>query len=74
MPAMSGAEASRRIKQAEVPFTYVILTSSYRDAEESPSFDGSLADRFLSKRYLLNELRRAVEEAVRIACERRAAH
>ena len=71
MPGMSGAETSRRIKQEPAPFTYVILTSGYREAEESASFRASLADRFLPKPYRLDELRAAVEEGMQIASARR---
>ena len=71
MPGMSGAETSRRMKQEPAPFTYVILTSGYREAEESESFRASLADRFLPKPYRIEELRAAVEEGLRIAIDRR---
>ncbi len=71
MPSMSGAETSRRIKQEPVPFTYVILTSGYREAEESVSFRASLADRFLPKPYRLDELRAAVEEGLQITLAKR---
>jgi len=71
MPGMSGAETSRRIKQDPAPFTYVILTSGYREAEESASFRTSLADRFLPKPYRIEELRGAVEEGLRIAKKKR---
>ena len=71
MPEMSGAETSRRIKKTENPFTYVILTSGYREAEESGSFSTSLADQFLGKPYRIEDLRAAVEEGVRIALEKR---
>ena len=72
MPELSGAETSRRIKsRASAPFTYVILTSGYREAEESATFRASLADRFLGKPYRVDELRAAVEEGLRIARERR---
>ena len=72
MPELSGAETSRRIKsRASGPFIYVILTSGYREAEESASFRGSLADRFLGKPYRVDELRAAVEEGLRITRERR---
>ena len=71
MPIMSGAQTSRRIKDAPTPFTYVILTSGYREAEESASFASALADRFMAKPYRLDELRAAVEEGLRVAHERR---
>jgi len=71
MPAMSGAETSRRIKQAPAPYTYVILTSGYREAEESASFRASLADRFLPKPYRIEDLRAVVEEGLRIALGKR---
>jgi len=72
MPGMSGAETSRRIKQEPAPFTYVILTSGYREAEQPENFRASLADRFLPKPYRLEELRTAVEEGLEIALARRA--
>ena len=71
MPSMSGAETSRRIKQARAPYTYLILTSGYREAEESASFGASLADRFLPKPYRIEDVRASVEEGLRIALEKR---
>ena len=75
MPELNGVETTRRIKQAErsgAPFTFVILTSGYREAEDAALCEGLLADRFLGKPYALDELRNLVGEGLRIARERRA--
>jgi two-component system sensor histidine kinase/response regulator len=75
MPELNGAETARRIKQAEqsgAPFTFVILTSGYREAEDAALAEGLLADRFLGKPYALDDLRSLVGEGLRVARERRA--
>ena len=72
MPDPNGAETARRIKgRAAAPFTYVILMSGYREAEEELLRDPSRADRFLSRPFALDELRAAVGEGLRVARERR---
>lgn len=74
MPDLNGAETSRRIKsQVGAPFTYVILMSGYREAEQAGILGRSQADRFLAKPYAVSEVRAAVREGLRVAGDRRSA-
>ena len=75
MPGLNGAATARRIRQQTAqegrPFSYVILMSGYREAEERELMRDSPADRFLARPFAVEELRAAVEEGLRVARERR---
>lgn len=71
MPDMNGLETSRRIKEESEAFTYVILLSGDSDVANESDFKRSLADRFLSKPYTLEEIRSAVSLGFEIVSERR---
>ena len=73
MPDLNGAETARALKQTAGPFTYVILTSGYREAADGEAIDTSSVDRFLGKPYALGDLRASVIEGLRVSRERRAA-
>lgn len=72
MPGLDGTDVARRIKaDADAPFTYVLIVSGFREAEQEEAVRASGADRFLGKPYSLADLRSAVDEGLRIALERR---
>jgi CheY-like chemotaxis protein len=72
MPGVDGAAVAREIKQdASAPFTYVMIISGFDSGEQAAVVRASGADRFLAKPYGIDDLRRAVEEGLRIARERR---
>jgi len=72
MPGIDGLEVARQIKSsAEAPFTYVLMLSGFREADQEVAVRASGADRFLGKPYTLTELRAAVDEGLRIANARR---
>lgn len=73
MPDLNGAVTARALKQAGLPFTYIILTSGYPEAGDGEAIDTASVDRFLGKPYTLENLRASVVEGLRVSRERRAA-
>lgn len=72
MPGIDGLEVARQIKATgDAPFTYVLILSGFREADQEVAVRNAGADRFLGKPYTLTELRAAVDEGLRIAKARR---
>ena len=72
MPEIDGSTVARRIKTDTAgAFTYVMIVSGFDKSTQAEAARASGADRFLAKPYGIADLRKAVEEALRIAREKR---
>ena len=72
MPGVDGIAVTRRMKEdPAAPFTYVMIVSGFDKADQANAVRESGADRFIAKPYGIADLRKAAEEGLRIARERR---